>query len=214
MKDLIIIGAGGVGQELIYIINQINKKEKIWNVLGYVDDNKKIQDMTILGYKVLGGLNWLIDYATEKQDINVIVAIANYKIKKNIVKKINDKVNFATLIHPDVYIHESNNIGEGTIIYPGVIITVDVKVGNQVIISPKCGIGHNSVIGDYVSLLWNVNISGHDYIEEGALIGSGTTIIQNKKVGEGSIVGAGAVVVKDIAKYTTSIGVPARNINL
>ena len=37
MKDLIIIGAGGVGQELIYIINQINKKEKIWNVLGFVE---------------------------------------------------------------------------------------------------------------------------------------------------------------------------------
>ncbi len=28
MRDLIIIGAGGVGQELIYIINQINKKKK------------------------------------------------------------------------------------------------------------------------------------------------------------------------------------------
>lgn len=214
MKDLIIVGAGGVGQELICIINQINKKEKIWNVLGFVDDNKKIQGMNVLGYKVLGGVNWLVDYATRNKNVNAIVAITNYKVKRNIVEKINNKVNFITLIHPDVYIHESNNIGEGTIIYPGVIITVDVKIGNQVIISPKCGIGHNSVICDYVSLLWNVNISGHDYIEEGVLIGSGATIIQNKKVRKGSIVGAGAVVVKDVDEYTTSIGVPARNINL
>ncbi len=28
MRNLIIIGAGGVGQELIYIINQINKKKR------------------------------------------------------------------------------------------------------------------------------------------------------------------------------------------
>ena len=145
--------------------------------------------MNVLGYKVLGGLNWLIDYATQNKNVNVIVAITDYKVKRNIVEKINNKVNFITLIHPNVHnIYESNNIGEGTIIYPGVIITVDVKIGNQVIISPKCGIGHNSVISDYVSLLWNVNISGHDYIEEGALIGSAATIIQNKKVRKGSIV--------------------------
>lgn len=214
MRDLVIIGAGGVGQELISIINQINKAEKRWNVLGFIDDNKSIHGTEILGYKVLGGVNWLLNYTSYRKNIDAVIAITNYAIKKNIVEKINGKVNFATLIHPDVYIHESNNIGEGTIIYPGVIITVDIKIGNQVIISPKCGIGHNSVIKDYVSLLWNVNISGYDHIEEGVLIGSGSTIIQNKRIGQGAIIGAGAVVVKDVDEWTTSVGVPARTINL
>ncbi|MDZ4992170.1 transferase [Clostridium perfringens] len=231
MKDLVIIGAGGVGQELTLIVEEINKKKEQWNLLGFIDDNKELHDNKVLGYKVLGGLNWLKKFVNERsrtdkrEDINVlekdyedrkvlyvVVAIANYKIKKNIVESIKSIVKFATLIHPDIYIHKSNKVGEGTVIYPGTIITVDIRIGDHVIISPKCGIGHNSIIKDYVSLLWNVNVSGYDYIEEGVLMGSGSTIIQNKNIGQGAVIGAGSVVVKDIEAWKTVIGVPSKPI--
>lgn len=230
MKDLVIVGAGGLGQEIIYLVDAINNREKRWNILGFIDDNKELHGQVVLGYKVLGGLDLLENYVDKeskekktseyslkegkKEELYCVVAIANYKAKKNIVEKIKDKVEFASLVHPEVYIHESNSLGEGVIIYPGVIITVDVNVGNHVIISPKCGIGHNSIIKDYVSLLWNVNISGNDVIEEGVLMGSGSTIIQNKRIGQGSTIGAGAVVVKDIIRDSISVGIPAKPIKV
>jgi len=143
-------------------------------------------------------------------DTYVVIAIANYNVKKKIVNKINNKFKFATIIDPKVYIHDYMTIGEGTIIYEGAIITANIQVGNHVIISPKCGIGHDSIIKDYVSLLWNVNVSGNDVIEEGVMMGSGSTIIQGKKIGKGSIIGAGAVVIDDIDSFTTAVGVPAK----
>lgn len=213
MKDIVIIGAGGVGSETAWIIEQINIKKDEWNLLGFIDDNKLLQGQSIIGYKVIGNIEQLVNtYKSIKKEDRpyVVIAIANYNVKKDIVNKLKNMFNFATVIHPDVFVHMSNSIGDGCIIYPGVIMTVDIKIGNHVIASPKCGIGHNSKVHDYVSLLWNVNVSGYDIIEEGSLIGSGATIIQNKVIGKNSIVGAGSVVVKDIEANKTVVGVPAK----
>ena len=206
MKDIVIIGAGGVGRETAWIIEQINMRNPTWNIIGFVDDNEEIWDSQINGYKVIGNLSWL--NALENKPY-VIIAIANYKVKKSIVNKLGDRFQFATIIHPDVYLNRTVEIGDGCIVYPGVIMTTNIRIGNHVIVSPKCGIGHDSVIKDYVSLLWNVNISGFDVIEEGVLVGSGATIIQGKNVDKGAVVGAGAVIIRDIEKNSTNIGVPS-----
>ena len=207
MKNIIIIGAGGVGREVSLIIEKINKLKATWNLIGFIDDNINSWNKIINGYQIIGGMDLL---ETLPLDTYVVIAIANYNLKKKIVNKINNKFKFATIIDPKVYINDYMTIGEGTIIYEGAIITANIQVGNHVIISPKCGIGHDSIIKDYVSLLWNVNISGNDVIEEGVMMGSGSTIIQGKKIGKGSIIGAGAVVIDDIDSFTTAVGVPAK----
>ena len=207
MKNIIIIGAGGVGREVSLIIEKINKLKATWNLIGFIDDNINSWNRIISGYQIIGGMDLL---ETLPLDTYVVIAIANYNVKKKIVNKINNKFKFATIIDPKVYIHDYMTIGEGTIIYEGAIITANIQVGNHVIISPKCGIGHDSIIKDYVSLLWNVNVSGNDVIEEGVMMGSGSTIIQGKKIGKGSIIGAGAVVIDDIDSFTTAVGVPAK----
>lgn len=212
MKDIFIIGAGGVGKEVAYIIEEINEVNPTYNILGFIDDSKEKWGSKILGYEVVGGLDYL-----EKINFkdSLVIAIANYNVKKSIVEKLSNlKINYPIIKHPKVKLHKSVEVGEGSILYEGIIISPDVKIGKQVIISPKCGIGHDTIIEDYVSLLWNVNISGNDYIEEGVLFGSGSTIIQGKRVKQGSVIGAGAVVVKDIEKKGTFAGVPAKNLGV
>lgn len=207
MKNLIIIGTGGVGREVSLIVQQINYLEPTWNLIGFIDDNIEKWGETINGYSVIGGVETLNFY---NDDCYVIIAIANYKAKKAIVEKLNNKLPYATIIHPNLWVHDFMTVGEGSIIYEGAIITANVEIGNHVIVSPKCGIGHDTIIKDYVSLLWNVNVSGSDVIEEGVLIGSGATVIQNKTIGEGSIIGAGSVVVNNIPSGATVVGVPGK----
>ena len=36
MKDIVIIGAGGFGREVAWLIEDINKIEPQWNILGFV----------------------------------------------------------------------------------------------------------------------------------------------------------------------------------
>ena len=211
MKNIVIIGAGGVGREVSLIIEKINKLKATWNLIGFIDENVNNWNKVINGYPVIGGMDSLEKLPL---DTYVVIAIANYNAKKKIVNKIDNKFKFATIIDPKVWIHDYMTIGEGTIIYEGAILTANIEVGNHVIISPKCGVGHDSIIKDYVSLLWNVNVSGNDVIEEGVMMGSGSTVIQGKRIEKGSTVGAGAVVIDDIDSYSTVVGVPAKVIKV
>ena len=211
MKNIVIVGAGVVGRETSLIIQQINELESTWNLIGFIDDDVNSWGNVINGYPVIGGMDSLEKLSL---DTYVVVAIANYKVKKRIVNKINNRFKFATIVHPRVWLHDYMTLGEGTIIYEGAILTTNIKVGNHVIISPKCGIGHDSIIKDYVSLLWNVNVSGNDIIEEGVMMGSASTVIQGKRIGKGSTVGAGAVVIDNIDSYSTVVGVPAKVIKV
>lgn len=209
MKNLIIIGTGGVGRETALIIEEINNISKEWNLIGFVDDNKDIHGKTINGYKVLGGNEYITDY---KDEIYVVCGISNYKIKKSIIEKIkntNQMAKFPNIIHPSVKLNRTVEIGEGCIIYENAVITANIKIGNHVIISPKCGIGHDSILHDYVTLLWNVNISGNVVLEEGVTMGSGSTTIQGIKIGTQCFIGAGAVVIRDKKPYKKAAGVPA-----
>lgn len=209
LKDIVIIGAGGVGRETALIIEDINKVNKEWSLLGFVDDNIHIQGSNINGYDVLGNLEFLENY---NKEVYIVCAIANYKIKKNIIEKLkkNSNIKYATLIHPSTKINGTVEIGEGCIVYQNVVLTANICIGDHVIISPRCGIGHDARVENYCSLLWNVSVSGNVLLKEGVLLGSASTVIQGLTVGEGCTIGAGTVVIRDIQDNVTAVGNPAR----
>lgn len=195
MKDIVIIGAGGIGREVAWIIEEINEVNPTWNILGFVDENSEIWGKELNGYKVLGGLDILDKLESNAE---VIVAIANCGVKKDIVARLNNKFNFATIIYPNVKISKYIEIGQGSIIFPGVILTVNTSIGNHVVISGNCGIGHDTVIGDYSSVLWGSNFSGFNTVGEECFIGVGTKIIQGINMGSRRKIRAGTVVIENI----------------
>ncbi len=207
MQNIVIIGTGGFAREVAWLIEDINKESKRWNLLGFVDETLEV-GTKINGYEVIGDTKWLI-----KQEVFVVIAIGNSLIRKNIINElVNSNNKYATLIHPSVIMSDSNEIGEGTIICAGTIITVNVKIGKHVIINLHSTIGHEAIIENFVTILPGVNISGNVKIEQCANIGTGTAIIQGIKIGSNTIVGAGAVVVKDIPSDCTAVGSPAKPI--
>lgn len=195
MKDIVIIGAGGIGREVAWIIEEINEVNPTWNIVGFVDENSEMWGKELNGYNVLGGIEALDELEVKPY---VVVAIANCDVKKNIVARLEEKYKFATVIYPKVRVSKYIEIGEGTIIYPGVILTVNTRIGNHVIISGNCGIGHDTVIGDYSSVLWGSSFSGYDVVGQGAFIGVGCKIAQGIDITGGSRVATGSVVTEDI----------------
>lgn len=195
MKDIVIIGAGGIGREVAWIIEEINEVNPTWNIVGFVDDNIEMHNKELNGYKVLGGLD-VLDKLESKPE--VIVAIANCKVKKDIVAKLNNKFDFATIIYPTVRISKYIEIGQGTIIYPGVILTVNTKIGNHVVISGNCGIGHDTVIGDFSSVLWGSCFSGFDIVGQECFVGVGTKVAQGVSIANGRRISTGGIITEDV----------------
>lgn len=208
MKDIVIIGAGGFGREVAWLIEDINKVNNEWNIVGFVDDNKSIQGTEINGYKVVGDIDWL-----EKQEVFVVNAIGDPVIKKKVMDKLDGSKNkYPVLIHPSVICSERVSFGEGSVICAGNIITVNVEIGKHVIINLDCTIGHDANIGDYSTVLPSVNVSGFVKTEECVSVGTGSAVIQGVNIGRNTVVGAGAVVVKDLPANCTAVGSPAKPI--
>lgn len=210
-KRLIIIGAGGFGREVAWLVERINKNSPTWNLCGFLDDNESTHGSIENGYRILGGCDYLLK---EQGEIWCVCAVGSAIIRKKIVKKVSKypNVKFATLIDPDVIYSESVKIGEGSIICAGTILTVNISIGKHVILNLDCTVGHDAVLEDYVTVYPSVNISGNVTAGECVELGTGTQIIQGKRITHGSIVGAGSVVVRDIVESGTYVGCPARKV--
>lgn len=210
MNDLIIVGAGGFGREVAWLVERINAVQLTWNLLGFLDDNDALQGEQVDGYSVLG----TIEHITLYMDAWLVCGIATARVRKSIIQRLNSygELKYATLIDPSVAMSERVRIGEGTIICAHSIVTVDIKIGSHVIINPDCTIGHDAILKDFVTMYPSVNVSGTTMIGECVELGTGIQIIQGKTIGDQTIVGAGAVVVKDLPAKCTAVGSPAKPI--
>lgn len=206
MKDVVIIGAGGFAREVAWLIEEINKKNEQWNILGFIDDNTENVGKSLNGYKIIGNTDYLNEM---NKNIYAVIAIGNGKIRKKVVEKLK-KRKFGILIHPNVSISDSISIGEGSIICSGNILTVNISIGKHVIINLDCTIGHDAVIENFSTFLPGTNLSGETIVEECSTLGTGSTVIQGVKIGKNVMVGAGAVVIRDISDDSTAVGNPAR----
>ena len=211
MKDIAIFGVGGFGREVLALIQDINKVEPQWNIVGFFDDGYE-KGVMINGYPNLGNTDDLNDWSTP---INLAVSIGSPVVKKKILDKItNPLVDYPTLIHPSVWIgnEEFVEIGKGCIVCAGNLITTNIKMGDFVILNLACTVGHDTIIKDYAAFMPSVNISGEVTIGEGVYVGTGAKIINQLEVGEYTVVGAGAVVAKTLPAHCTAVGVPAKAI--
>ena len=211
MKPLLIVGAGGFGREVAWLVERINQIEPTWDIKGFIDDNQDVVGTIVGGYSVLGGIDYL---ATMQGEVWAVCAVGSSKVRKTIVEKMMSlpSIRFATLIDPSVIISDRVAIGEGSIICAGNIITVDIALGRHCIINLDCTVGHDAILGDYVTVYPSANVSGITSIGECAELGTGMQIIQGKSIGNRAIVGAGAVVVKDIPACCVAVGSPAKPI--
>jgi len=207
MKQIVIIGSGGFGREVLWLIDEINKVDKQWDVLGFVDDVHPKGEI-INGYPVLGDTKWL-----SQQELNVVCAVGDPDTKQQILSKLTESNNkYPVLIHPSVLYSSSVSFKEGSIICAGNILTVNIEIGKHVIINLDCTVGHDAIISDYSTILPSVNISGNVHIEKCVSVGTGTQIIQGVTIGEHTIIGAGSVVTKDIEPNVVAVGIPAKAI--
>lgn len=214
MKNIVIIGAGGFGREVKWLIDRINLSEesmygrKKWNFLGFIDD-KPPETTKKKENNILGNCEWL---EGQKEELAVACAVGAAETRKNIINRIdkNQALFFPNLIDPSVCLSEDVKMGKGTIICAGSILTVDIQIGDFCIINLDCTVGHDTKMESYVTLYPSVNLSGNTTIEEGTEIGTGSHIIQGIVIGKGAIVGAGTVVIKRIPAQCTIVGNPAR----
>ena len=99
MKDLYIIGAGGFGREVAWVVERINSIKPTWNLKGFIDDNETLWGSIEGEYHVLGGC----EHLSTLEDVYAVCAVGSSNVRKKIIEKLKDtSVKFATLVDPSV----------------------------------------------------------------------------------------------------------------
>lgn len=208
MTPFVIVGAGGLGRELLgWIANCGPKTRARFEVAAFVSEGGDAGGVCH-GIPIVHPERW------QGPAPRFIIAIAEPAEKKRIALALAARGWVAEIfIHDTAAIGLASRIGAGTVICPYCRISTDSEIGEHVLINSSSGVGHDAVVGSYSSLLGAVSVNGNVRVGEGVLLGAGSMVYPGKKVGDWAKIGLGSVVLRNVPDGVTMFGNPARRID-
>lgn len=207
MKNLVIIGAGGCGREVLQWAKDINEIENRWNIKGFIDDDLSALDGKRCSVSVM---NTVDAYPIQKDD-EFICCIGNSKIRKMVVEKLKAKgAVFTKLVHPNAVIADSCVLGEGVIVYPYALISDNAVIGDGCIINMYSSVAHDSILGEYCTISAHCDITGMCSLGNYVFMGSTSHVVPSSKIGDNVYICAGSTVMTRVRAGTKVLGNPAK----
>ena len=208
MKNLIIIGAGGMGRTVYSnALESVGYGEK-FIVKGFIDDNLE----ALAGFPnyppVIGTIR---DYQPQEDDVFVssIGGASRRPCMEEIIRRGGE---FLDLIHQTARLLTNVKLGKGNFIGAYSVIGNDAVIGDYNMIQSYTIIGHDAKVGNYNRIDTHVTCVGGVVIEDDVNIHTSAVISHNVVVEKGSHVGALSFVIKKVKAGTTVMGNPAKKL--
>lgn len=209
MKQLIIIGAGGMGRAIYNVAIGCIGYGTEFQVKGFLDDNVNQLD-SFEGYPPI--LSKIDDYDIQPNDVfTCSIGEVPTKVKCcEIIKKKGGE--FITLVHKRALIHSNVKLGEGCIVAPLCLVDCDSTVGDLCLLQSDAVIGHDCTIGNYVRIDTHVTCVGGVRIGDRATIHTSAVLNHKVVLEDDTTVGACSFVIRKVKKGTTVWGNPAKTL--
>ena len=180
MKNIVIIGAGDLGKEVVWLIEDINKVKPTYVILGFLDDDKEKTGKEFYGYKVLGTTEDL-PVLHDKVAVSAVLAIQDGSVRKRIVETLSNFNSWETILHPSAIIADTSPLGRGSIVFPHVTVSVDTKLGDFCLFYIHSIICNDCRIGNYVSVMAGAMVSERAFVSNECCLALGACVLPNQK---------------------------------
>lgn len=179
MKNIIIIGAGGLGREVLDLIQNSTSQNQSYKVLGFADDALP-KGFLINGYEILGTLSQCLNFS----NIYFVIAIGNPSIRLKVFDQLKQHQQvLCNVIHPTAQLSPFAVIepDAGVLLFGNSFVGPNTKIGANVLIHQNAIIGHDTIIGNHGIVMQSCVLNGQITLESAVMIGP-LTVINGKHI--------------------------------
>lgn len=205
--EIILVGAGGFGREvLLYVLDAIKQSPHL-RVKGFLDDNPSALQPFHSDLPILGSIK---DYVIQPHD-RFVMTIGDPSTRAKHIQEMEVRgARFLTIIHPTAYVAPTAVVGRGCIVAPFSSIGNSANVGDHVVLTWYSSIAHDGIAHNYVVLSPYSTANGAVTLEEGAFLGTHAVVNPMIRVGSWSKIASGAVVYRNVPPNCLAMGNPAK----
>ncbi|HRB18412.1 MAG TPA: hypothetical protein PK224_21660, partial [Nitrospira sp.] len=156
MKTLFIVGAGGLGREVVDIVQSSPLAAEY--ALAFIDDT--VAPGTIVhGVEVVGSRAFL--RAVDPEQSAVCVAIGSPAVRRDLIGEIESwGLSLPAIVDASALIRPSVVLGPGVIVGARAFVSSQSVIGAHAVINPGVLVGHDVVIGPFAVIGGGAMLSG------------------------------------------------------
>lgn len=205
--QVVILGAGGLGREILQHIRDMQAFGSELQVVGFLDDNPAALNNFEVDVPIMGRID-----SNLGERVKVVIALGEPQLRRESRLMLDSRgVELQTVRHPSAWVAPSAQLGAGSMIGPGVFVGVNSFIGRNVLLNVYASVGHDARIGQDSALSSYTALTGKAGLGEGCFTGTHVTVTPGVSVGGWSKISAGAVVTKDALPGSLVIGNPAKS---
>jgi sugar O-acyltransferase (sialic acid O-acetyltransferase NeuD family) len=206
--QVVIVGAGGFGREVLQYVRDSYGHDPAYRVRGFLDDDPP--DLAAYGLAVPVMSD--IDGYRPDPDDRVVIAIGRPDVRAEVAQTLAARgARFLRVVHPLAYVSDAADVGDGCIVAPFASIGAHARLGDHSVLTFYASIGHDAVVGRCCALSPHSVTNGGSRIGDRAFLGAHAVVNPLQTVGDDAQVAAGAAVYRPVPPNALASGNPAKS---
>lgn len=206
MKQIVILGNSGAARECYWLVREVMRQHGDLRFKGFLSFEGYPDNLAELADSAIG-----VDdsYRPEANDLFVI-GVGLPALRQKAYRKWRDRgIRFFSLIHPEVQVPNSTDIGVANVITRVCSISCNSSLGEANFLNIGTTIGHDVTIGEANFFAPHVCILGECRINSRNSFGCRSVLLPHANVGSGNVIAPGAILYKGCKNDQVLAGAPA-----